>query len=154
MAVILMNYKTLLDNSYKIEKETSDFPPENRLEYLSEHIFNFTTYDTNMSILFASKMVDICAAINDGSTYGYIETNEENYRWFVLLCNMPFFYRRLNWGTSIRGAWWDLEQPEFSSCGLWYGYNQVIEPLKFTNEEWKLFIKAIVEFARCDDGYP
>ena len=65
------------------------------------------------------------------------------------MCNMPFFANRLDWGTSIRGAWWN--DCTFQTCGLWNGYDQMLEQIKFTSEEWKRFINAVIEFANIDE---
>ena len=63
------------------------------------------------------------------------------------MCNMQFFAGRLNWGGSIRGAWWDTNKLE--SCGLYEGEEQVLA-LHFTRQEWAEFAKALVVFARGD----
>lgn len=146
-----MDYKDLLEQSFEVEKTQQGCPPESRLEYLGDSIFNFTTYDGEMSALFARKAVEVCTAINDGTTFDYIRADAENYRWYLLMCNMPFFAERLEWGTSIRGAWWGARpgrQIEFDSCGLWISANQQIDTLKFSTEEWKRFIAAVTEFAQ------
>lgn len=144
-----MDYKQLLEHSYTMTAETVECRPETRLEYLGDHIFDFTTYDGDMSAQFAHKAVEVCAAVNDGTTFDYIK-DAENYRWFLLMCNMPFFADKLEWGMSIRGAWWGAargEQIEFQSCGLWDGDKQLYQPMKFKAEEWKVFIAAVIEFA-------
>ena len=142
-------YRTLLEHSFEVEKKHGESAPESRLEYLSESIFNFTIYDSEMSELFATKAVEVCAAINEKTVYDYI-ADHKNYTWFLLMCNMPFFADRLEWGVSIRGAWWGVghgQQLEFSSCGLWIGDKQCLETLKFSDEEWGNFIAAVIEFA-------
>jgi hypothetical protein len=63
------------------------------------------------------------------------------------MCNMPFFADRLEWGTSIRGAWWSSKS--LASCGLWDGDKQLLE-LNFAPGEWDEFARALVEFARSD----
>lgn len=144
-----MDYKELLEHSYKVAAKTFDCAPESRLEYLGDHIFNFATYDSEMSVLFASKAVEVCAAINNKLTFDFIE-DDNNYKWFLIMCNMPFFTERLEWGTSIRGAWWGGmpgNQIEFQSCGLWIGNKQLHQTMKFSREEWEKFIAAVVEFA-------
>ena len=119
-----------------------------RLEYLGEHIFDFTTYESEYSELFARKALEVCAAINDGKTFEYIK-EPENRRWYLLMVNMPFFYPRLNWGGSIRGAWWDVTTHtkviEFSTCGLFLEGEQITE-LTFTVNQWREFIAAVVAF--------
>jgi hypothetical protein len=145
-----VNYLELLEHSYEMERHLSQNTPETRLEYLSENIFNFTTYDSEMSCLFGEKAVEVCTAINNGKTFDYIE-DEENYKWYLLMCNMPFFANRTEWGCSVRGAWWGplrVGTPiELSSCGLWIGDEQRTE-WTFTREEWEEFISAIIEFAK------
>ena len=151
-----MDYLKLLEHSYEVVRTGGECPPENRLEYLGDHIFDFTTYDGEMSALFARKAVEVCSAINDGTTFDYIRGDAENYLWYLLMCNMPFFEERLEWGTSIRGAWWGAMpggQIEFQSCGLWVGDDQCADPMKFSAEEWGKFIAAVVEFA-CDEMKP
>lgn len=56
-----------------------------------------------MSVLFARKAVEVCAAINDRQTFDYIN-DPNDYLWYLLMCNMPFFAERLECGISIRGA--------------------------------------------------
>ncbi len=139
------DYYGILSHSFEIERGL-ECGAESRLVYLSDHIFDFTTYDSEMSEIFAAKAVEVCGAINDAKIFDYI-ANAENYKWFLLMCNMPFFAQRLNWGTSIRGAWWDYREHRLSSCGIWNGFEQVME-LKFRDvDEWKRFIAAIVTFA-------
>lgn len=134
----------LLNHSFEIERDR-ECGTESRLAYLSENIFDFTTYDLEMSETFATKGVEVCAAINDAKTFEYI-ADAENYKWYLLMCNMPFFSLRLNWGTSIRGAWWDHREHELRSCGIWRGEEQETV-LKFSREDWQKFIAAIVAFA-------
>jgi hypothetical protein len=146
-----MDYLELLEHSFELERADTGCgcPPESRLAFLSESIFDFTTYDGEMSVLFARKAVEVCAAINDGKTFDFIK-DADNYTWFLVMCNMPFFAERLEWGTSIRGAWWagrPGKQIEFNSCGLWMGDEQLIDTLRFSADEWKRFIAAVIEFA-------
>ena len=119
-----------------------------RLEYLAEHIFDFTTYESEYSELFARKALEVCAAISDRKTFEYIN-EPEGRLWYMLMVNMPFFADKLEWGTSIRGAWWS-EPPhkkiEFSSCGLFLDGEQLQETMEFTREQWQAFISALVAF--------
>lgn len=141
-----MDYLALLQHSYAVEQTTSDNPPDSPLEYLSQYIFDFTTYDSEMSERFAAKAVEVCAAINDRQTFRYIE-DAKQYQWYLLMCNMPFFAGQLDWGTSIRGAWWRHDDILFESDGLWVGDEQRLS-WTFTGETWRQFITAIIAFAR------
>ncbi len=116
-----------------------------RFEYLSEHIFDFNTYDSDMAKLFASKALEVCAAVLNKTTFDYIE-DPDQYRWYMVMCNMPFFKDRLDWGVSIRGAWWQFDDTEFSSCGLWIGDRQYAGTLTLDQDQWRAFIAAVIAF--------
>ena len=91
-------------------------------------------------------------ALLNRETFAYI-LDERAYMWFIIMCNMDFFSERIEWGTSIRGAWWDIygkKEFEIKSCGLYEGEEQILEPLKFNKDQWGLFIKAMQEFVKCE----
>jgi hypothetical protein len=138
-----MDYLKLLTESYESDRFCGK--PGSRLEYLSDYIFDFTTYEDEAAELFARKAVEVAAEINNGTTFDYIKRHEDRI-WFLLMVNMPFFYPRLEWGTSIRGAWWQHDNHELDSCGLFDGETQ-LGRLTFTRDEWREFIAAVVEFA-------
>lgn len=146
----MRNYLAMLENSYAIARSLQGCStPESRLEFLADDIFDFTTYDSEFSKKLARHAVDVCHAINTSTTFDYIK-DPENYQWFLIMCNMPFFAERIEWGTSIRGAWWDSFREErltLSTCALFDG-DQNIDCPKFTRAEWVLFINAVVEFGR------
>lgn len=142
-----MDYLELLENSYRVAVESDECPPS-RLAFLGEQIFDFTTYDSGISELFAKKAIEVCDSINKRTTFDYIK-DQENYIWFLLMCNMPFFACRLEWGASIRGAWWDAGRLE--SCGLYSGDDQILS-IEFTYEEWTRFAEALVVFALKEDA--
>lgn len=143
-----MDYLQLLEHSFEIEFE--DERVLSRLEYLSVNIFDFTTYDSEADILFARKAIEVCNAISNRQTFEYQQDNE-NYLWYLIICNMPFFIDKLEWGTSIRGAWWGVskwDEFEISSCGFYEGSEQILAPLKFNENQWNLFITAMSDFIK------
>lgn len=151
-----MNYKELLEHSYQYYCEDSEeINPSSKshLEFLNDAVFDFTTYDSGMSELFATKAVEVCKVISDRTTFEYMQVPED-YKWFLLMCNMPFFCNKLNWGTSIRGAWWDTglrsDIIELESSYLYLGENQLLK-LQFTLSQWKEFIQAVIEFAKLNN---
>lgn len=139
-----MNFEKLLEDGFAASLDIA----QTRLEYLSELIFDFTTYDSEKAEEFAMRAVEVCEAISAGATFDYI-ADPVQYRWYLLMVNMPFFADRLSWGTSIRGAWWDHETFTYSSCGLYDGERQVHETLTLERPEWLAFIAAIVKFAKA-----
>lgn len=140
--------RELLENSYRITQGNHG-EDLSRLSFLADHIFDFTTYDSEMSELFGRKAVEVCTAITHDQTFEYIK-DAENYRWFLLMVNMPFFAPRLEWGTSVRGAWWDHGVQALTSCGIWRGEDQLTS-LEFTREEWIIFMVAVIEFSEIGD---
>lgn len=142
------DYRELLEHSLNVTRGHGGDHKMSRLKFLADWIFDFTTYDTEMGELFARKAVEVCAAINDGKTFDYIK-GAENYRWYLLMVNMPFFAGRLEWGTSVRGAGWDHGAQKLEICGLWREGEQVLS-MEFSRSEWMRFIAALVEFAGTD----
>lgn len=141
-----MDYLKILENSFLKEKENDD-QLDNRFEFLSVNVFNFTTYDSSMDILFGQKAVEVCNAISDRRTFDYIE-NKDNYQWYIIMCNMPFFKNKISWGTSIRGAFWDIWGDDKSIIYVdLYDDNEQITSISVDNKEWHEFITAICKFA-------
>ena len=150
----MRDYKALLEHSFSVESEAAECPTDSRLEFLSRNIFDFTTYDSAMDVLFARKAVEVCDVITNRATFEYIGTEDGNL-WYLLMCNMPFFADRIDWGTSIRGAWWAPgfgKQIEFQSCGLWSEGDQLSETMTFSTEEWESFMRAVSAFAAPEMG--
>lgn len=81
---------------------------DDRLEFLSMTVFKFVTYDAELDALFVRKALATCSAISNKDTASMV-FDKENYLWFVVMCNMPFFEGKLSWGTSIRYAYWDRQ---------------------------------------------
>lgn len=138
-----MDYKLLLEHSFEMSEV------ENRLEWLSQAIFDFITYDSEMDKLFTQKAIQICKAINGHTTGSYIK-NRENHVWYLMLCNTQFFREKLEWGTSIRAPGWQ-EQIELKSCDL-YSEGDQIDALHFNESEWVTFLMAVIDFARTENG--
>lgn len=141
-----MTYLKLLNDGYDACKEQSSYEVS-KFEYLSDYIFDFTTYQSDMSELFGRKAVEVALAITGASTYKYIE-NDENCMWYLIMCNMPFFADRIEWGTSIRGAWWNISDL-FETTGLWHGQGQVTA-LDIDDKGWCDFMLAIEDFVKED----
>lgn len=114
-----------------------------RLAYLSDFIFDFTTYDDEKAEVFARHAIEVCEAINNCTTFDYIK-DPGNYTWYLIMVNMPFFADKLNWGTSVRGAWWDGPLNggiNHRTFGLWLGRCYSIA-------DWKEFIAAVIDYGK------
>ena len=144
-----MDYKKILEESYTQARRIFECPPGSRYEYLAVHLFGFTTYDPAKDELFGRKAVEVCRAISSRKTHDYT-ADEDNYLWYLMLCNTVFFSDKLDWGTAIRGAWWDIrpDKPiKIQSCGLWEGGDQISEIIFDDLNKWRNFIKAVIDFA-------
>ena len=142
-----MDYLNLLEHSYKEIKATRGGHELERLEFLADDIFDFTTYESTISSMMAKKAIEVCKAISDKKTFDYIDSEEGNL-WYLIMINMPFFKNKLEWGTSIRGAWWDLYSDKnfiIESCGLFENDEQLLE-LKLNEKQWGEFIEAMIKF--------
>jgi hypothetical protein len=170
------DFRKLLENSYKSYRNITGYQlslDRPRLNFVSDHIFGFTTYDDEVSAEFAVTAIEVAMAITHGTTFDYIgkldQPSQRYYQYllmqryyqYLLMVNLPFFKERIEWGTSIRGARWspgykwdqNIDSPvprkyhTLESCGLWDGEKQILR-LKFTKEEWTTFILGIFKFVK------
>ena len=144
---LVTDYKALLEHSYAMHSSSS-YCKESRAQYLSQEIFNFKTYSDEMDSLFSSKAVEVCEAITNRTTFGYIK-DQRDHEWFLIMCNMPFFADRISWGSSIRSAFW--EPSSFETLGLWHGDEQITESIDFELDDWESFMRALIEFAGAEE---
>lgn len=143
-----MNYLELLENSYEQYKGFQSDPTMERLVFLAENVFDFTTYETVVASFMAQKCLEVCKTLSEKTTFDYIKSEEGNL-WYLVMVNMPFFENKLEWGTSIRGAWWNLYGDKsfiLESHGLYVGYEQLLK-IEFGEKQWSQFINAMIEFA-------
>lgn len=100
-----MNYLNMLMKGYDdyIKYQDPEYP-SSKLEYIGNTIFNYTTYENLVMEKITCKTLEVCNAISTRTTFEYINTDEGN-EWYLIMVNMPFFNGKLNWGGSIRGAW-------------------------------------------------
>ncbi len=129
--MITENYKGKLNELYDKAKSIGD--SHSKLEFLSDTIFDFTTYDSLVSEQFASKMLEVIDCILNRTTYKYQEEND-NYINFLAMVNMPFLCDKIEWGMSIRGAWFEE-----------YDSNKTIFTIEY---DWVIQKKDIQEFMR------
>jgi len=150
-----MNYLELLERSHKLEIKYDiccrPDEPMSKLEYLN-YVFDFTTYADFLDEIFVTKALEVCKAISNKSTFDYIHKSDDHHLWFIAMCNMPFFISKISWGTSIRGAWWDIYEGAdkpfiIKSTGLYDENEEQILALELNAVEWGKFIAAMLEFA-------
>jgi len=141
-----MKYLQLLRNSYAAACRHNEWPPQDHLDYIGEGIFGFETCNSRMSSLFAQKALEVCETLTAGSVTDYIK-DEDNYLWYLIMRNMPFFMSKTNQVGSPSTAGWDSEI--ILQCGgLWNGDEPMDEEFTFTIQTWTEFLSDVSEFAR------
>jgi len=134
-----MKYIEQLKKSYEEAMAFNDCCPESRSEFVGNYVFGFTTYDSDKGSALESltnDMLEVLKVILEKRNFEYLE-NEDNYMKYMTMVNMPFLIDKLQWGTSIRGAWLDDCNKKFElDCG-----RIVIE-----EKELNTFIEQLFEF--------
>jgi hypothetical protein len=143
---MLMNYKALLDE--KFEESKSYAGCETQIDFVGDVIFEFTTYDSNINELFTRKMIEVLKCILEKSNFQYQDASEGNYLNYLTMVNMPFLADKLEWGSSIRGAWFDE-----------YGHHSEQQPTSYhiynfeiPKKDITIFIKDLIEWVYLDNA--
>lgn len=131
-----MKHKEKLDELYKEALESPFCPPENKIQFLGEYIFDFTTYDFSITEILANKMLEVIRAISEKTTFEYIK-DENNYLNYLTMVNMPFLANKINWWTSIRWAWFDS----------WADEIQINFDWSMKKDELSQFMKELLEWS-------
>ena len=142
------DFLKMLEHSFLIQCEHECFCGNgdySKLEYLGENIFSFVTYESEFVSKMAKWAIDTCVAISDRKTFEMVDDDEAG-NWYLIMVNMPFFESKLEWGSSIRGAWWeDSSGIKINSYGLYDGEEQVLE-LFLEKGEMVNFSRAMYKF--------
>ena len=133
----MAKYIELLDKHFK-EEQHLQCPPQTKMEYLGGSIFDFTTYDGEIDILFSERMVEVLKAILNKNTSEYIK-DKDQYLNYLTMVNMPFLTDKLDWGISIRFAWFDN----------WTEYE--IDGIEIKKQELEVFIAQLIEWVSNQD---
>lgn len=78
-----------------------------RKMFVADRIFKFTCYDDDISLHFGEICTDVVKAIKNKTTFEYIEKSHQNYIDYIMVVNLLDWAHIIDWGTSIRGAWFD-----------------------------------------------
>jgi hypothetical protein len=84
-------------------------------------------------------MIEVIECIVNKTTFDYQNKSQKHYENYIMMCNAPFLVGKLEWGTSIRGAWLDE-----------YGHHSEPQPREYEIGITNLKIpkKDIVEFCK------
>ena len=129
-----------------------------KYEWAAEYVFNLTTYDGELDKRIVSDIIEVCKVILENRNFEYIK-DESNYIKYILVCQWLNEFNWINWGTSIRGAWfeidvyydWKTKDETIRSKAIideleWYDTDEhKIEAVPFTVENLKVLIEFIEE---------
>lgn len=80
-----------------------------KLIFLAEILFGIETDDSTLSLKFGKDILEVINVIKKGLNFDYIKS-EDNYKKYIIVANILSKLDWIEWGTSIRGAW-------FNECG-------------------------------------
>lgn len=79
---------------------------EFKLIWLSDNLFDITTYDDDISLTFGKELFEVIKVIIDRTWNKYIK-DESNYIKFIRCANLLDKGNYIEWGTSIRSCWFN-----------------------------------------------
>lgn len=126
--------------------------------WAAHRVFDLTTYDDALDEQFVKDILEVCKIILDRENFEYIE-NEENYIKYILVCQLLDRSNWIEWGTSIRGAWFDVDiyydyqtkestvrsKDILDELEWWDPEHHVVEEVPFTVNNLKDLIKFLEE---------
>lgn len=132
--------------------------PDSKYTWAANRIFNLTTYDSSLNELFVKNILEVCKVILEDRNYEYIE-DRENYIKYILVCQLLEEFDWIEWGTSIRGAWFDTDifynilekkyinrsRDILDELEWWDDEHHKIEKVPFTVDNLKSLIKFMEE---------
>lgn len=74
------------------------------------NFIDFDTYDGGVDEMLAPRFTAVIKSILDRETFEHIKKSEQCYHDYLVVCNLPRFKDRIEWGVSIRGAWFELHK--------------------------------------------
>lgn len=119
----------------KFERIFKNLEYDSKLDFIVEIIFNLTTYDSDINELLGNKMIKVIDCILNKTTFEY-QKDKANYENYLMMVNMSFLEDKLEWGTSIRGAWFD-DFKEYE-----------IANIKIQKGQLSIFMQELIDWAK------
>lgn len=112
---------------------------EAKNSYILNHIFNITTYDSDLDEKFVKAILEIMNVIIERKNFEYIK-DENNYIKFITVVNL--ILESLDWGTSIRGCFFNkitvncfLIKKELDDTIVFSNDDEIKELINYLNKE-------------------
>lgn len=151
-----MTVKDIYKANYETQRDVMGFY-DDKYTWAARQVFDLTTYDGSLDERFVKDILEVCKVILENRNFEYIK-NEDNYVKYILVCQLLNGFSWIEWGTSIRGAWFDIDsrmnwktrettvysRDILEELEWWEHHNEphVIEAVPFTVEN----LIALIEF--------
>ena len=104
------NYKKMLEMTYEENKKASDSCDyEMTFGNFLSNIFDIVTYDDEKDEYFCKMIMEVVEVILNRTNFEYL-INKTNYERFLTVVNFQFIKTKIEWGTSIRGCFFDCDK--------------------------------------------
>jgi hypothetical protein len=97
-------------------KELANDPERSPYETVAG-MFGISTYDSGMDEALVRIMMPTLISIGDKTNFTLI-SDPQRHLHYCITVNLPLLQDRLEWGTSIRGAWYYFKKPFDPHHGL------------------------------------
>ncbi|MCL2310894.1 MAG: hypothetical protein FWC41_00185 [Firmicutes bacterium] len=84
---------------------------EKKCIWFCETILNFAAYDDDISLKWGKIIIEVMKVIYRRQNFEYIK-DKSNYEKYLMVANILNKLGIIEWGTSIRGAWFDIGKME------------------------------------------
>ena len=137
---------TVLEN-YKASYDAQRSNCESKYEWAANYIFDLTTYDGDIDEYFVQTIIEVCEVILEKRNFEYIQFRT-NYIKYIVVCQLLDKFGWIDWGTSIRGAWFDeigyQNKDQRYILDLGWGNEDVVD---FSLEN----LRILIDFIESDD---
>lgn len=137
-----MTVKELYKAQY--EEECSRFKDTSKYSWAMSEVFGLCTYDSSLDELFVKTIIEVCKVIKERTNFEYIG-DRQNYIKYIQVCQLLNEFNWIEWGTSIRGAWFQGDRPRriLDEMEWWDPMTRhSIDGVPFTEEN----LYALIEF--------
>lgn len=128
------------------EKDFANFEEiqegNNIYEWAASYIFGLSTYDGELDEHFVKIIIDVCKTIDSRNTFKMIEQSDVYYIAYIIVCQLLKHKNWIDWGTSIRGAWFDYGNRDAEPI---YDGGGILPDVPFTKDNFATLIDFVEE---------
>lgn len=118
--------------------------PASKYVWVASRVFDLCTYDKDLDESFVKNIIEVCKVILEERNFEYI-IDSTNYTKYILVCQLLRNFNWIEWGSSIRGAWFerdDISKDILGEVEWWDDEHHIIDKVPFSIDN----IKTLIEF--------